>query len=131
MIPAPRWSSRRHRRRRTGSRIGRAAETSPSGADAGIGNTQVFFVLPPIVAEAKLEPILIGRCSTQHSVEHEVLDAPPAEEVVVVRIGGKRSCARRESGGECGQETEIWTRIKEVACPGRLDPHVFHPAAAL
>ncbi|MCR3749673.1 hypothetical protein LX88_003650 [Lentzea californiensis] len=100
-------------------------------ADADIANAQVFFVLPAVVTEAKLEPILAGRCSAQQRVGHEVLDAPSAEEVVVVWIGSKRSCTTRESTDECGQEAKIRIRIKEVACPGCLDLHVFHPLVNL
>lgn len=111
--------------------VGLVDRVEAETADADIANAQVFFVLPAVVAEAKSQPSLAGRCSPQQRVGHEVLDAPSAEDVVVIRIGSERSCATRESADERGQETEICIRVKDVARPGRLHPDVFHPLVNL
>lgn len=107
--------------------VGLVDRVEAETADADIADAQVFFVLPAVVAEAKLQPILASGCSAQQRVGHEVLDTPPAEEVVVIRIGSKRPRATRKSADQRGQQTKICIRIKEVAGSGRLHLDVFHP----
>lgn len=77
--------------------VGLVDRVEAETADTDIANTQVFFVLPAVVAEAKLQPPLASRFSAQQSVGCEVLDTPPAEEVVMIRIGSERPCAKRKT----------------------------------
>ncbi|GAA2687902.1 hypothetical protein GCM10010428_61250 [Actinosynnema pretiosum subsp. pretiosum] len=45
----------------------------------------------------------------------------------MIRIGGERPRARRESADQRGQQAKVCIRIEEVAGFGRLHPDVFHP----
>lgn len=107
--------------------VGLVDRVEAETADADIANAQVFFVLPAVVAEAKLQPTFASGCSAQQRVGRQVLDTPPAEEVVVIRIGSERPRATRESADQRGQQIKICVRIKEVAGSGRFRPDVFHP----
>lgn len=107
--------------------VGLADRVEAGTADTDIANTQVFLVLPAVMAEAKVQPPLAGRFSAQQSVGREVLDTPPAEEVVMIRIGSKRPRATRKSADQRGQQMKICVRIKEVAGSGCFHPDVFHP----